>query len=75
MLSTLQGVVCSIEWQLKRGLAMYEVCIFSDEAPALITDSKEEALTFWKENRRNPRGQVGVFDRAAHERKEYPWIA
>jgi hypothetical protein len=54
---------------------MYEVRIYEGEAPALITNDRKEALQFWKENKRSDFGQVGVFDRTAYDRKEYPWIA
>lgn len=54
---------------------MFEVRVYEGELPALVTDDRQEALQFWEENKRSPFGQVGVFDRAAYERKEYPWIA
>lgn len=41
---------------------MFEVRIFENEAPCLVTDSEEEALAYWMQNRRKVVGQVGVFD-------------
>ena len=41
---------------------MFEVRIFENEAPYLVTVSEEEALAYWMQNRRKVVGQVGVFD-------------
>ena len=49
---------------------MYEVRIYEGDPPCLITDSRDEALSYWKANSRKVYGQVGVFDRVNRR-----WIA
>jgi hypothetical protein len=52
----------SVFTTMPKGNTMFEVRIFENEAPCLVTDSEEEALAYWMQNRRKVVGQVGVFD-------------